>query len=111
MQHIIVRVVVQKVVYVSSESSHPSANVLWDRPGHGHCHQEYTWTELRKGYKDNYIPYKVGGLGRRLEPDGYETWMCLLSHPCGDPSYCWVYHETNRVFTPWGKNSELNLFK
>ena len=58
----------QKVVYVSSESSHPSANVSWGRPGHGHCHQEYTWTELRKGYKDNYIPFKVGGLGKRLEP-------------------------------------------
>lgn len=29
---------------------------------------------------------------------GYETWVCLLdTHPCGDPYYCWVYHETNKV--------------
>ena len=29
---------------------------------------------------------------------GYQTWLCLLeNHPCGDPYYCWVYHETNKV--------------
>ena len=58
---------------------------------------------------DNKI--KMRGLGTRLEPDGYQTWLCLLDHPCGDPSYCWVYHERDQVFTPWGKNSELKLFK
>ena len=43
-----------------------------------------------KGYKDKYIPYKVGGLGKRLEPGRYQTWVCLLdNHPCGDPHYCW----------------------
>ena len=63
-----------------------------------------------KGYKDKYIPYKVGGLGKRLEPGGYETWVCLLDdHPCGDPHYCWVYHKTDKVFTAWGINTELGL--
>ena len=96
------------------EGSGPSTNTTWGRPGHSHCHQPYSWTELIEGYKDclpdNKI--KMGGLGTRLEPDrGYQTWLCLLDHPCGDPSYCWVYHERDQVFTPWGKNSELKLFK
>ena len=63
-----------------------------------------------KGYKDKYIPYKVGGLGKRLEPGRYQTWVCLLdNHPCGDPHYCWVYHENDKVFMPWGTNTELGL--
>jgi hypothetical protein len=32
-----------------------------------------------------------------------------MDHFCGDPVFCWVYHETNKVFTPWGPNSELLL--
>jgi hypothetical protein len=72
--------------------------------------QPYTWDELMHGYKGGYIPYKVGGLGKLLEPGGYETWVCLLNdHPCGNPHYCWVYHETDKVFTPWGTNTELGL--
>ena len=72
--------------------------------------QPYTWDELVDGYKDKYIPYKVGGLGKLLEPGGHETWVCLLDdHPCGDPHYCWVYHETDKVFTAWGTNTELGL--
>ena len=82
----------------------------WGRPGHSHCVQPYTWGELLKGYKDKFIPYRVGGLGNLLEPGGYETWVCLLDdHPCGDPHYCWVYHETDKVFMPWGTNTELGL--
>lgn len=26
-----------------------------------------------------------------------------------DPWFCFVYHEQNKVFTPWGKNSQLKL--
>jgi len=82
----------------------------WGRPGHSHCVQPYTWDELLKGYKDKYIPCKVGGLGKRLEPGGFQTWVCLLDdHPCGDPHYCWVYHETDKMFTPWGTSTELGL--
>ena len=30
---------------------------------------------------------------------------------CGDPVFCWVYHEIDRAFAPWGPNSELLLIK
>jgi hypothetical protein len=43
-----------------------------------------------------------------LQENLYESWVCM-EHFCGDPVFCWVYHETNKVFTPWGPNSELLL--
>ena len=98
----------EKIIYESWQEDPGRKD--WGRPGHSHCVQPYTWHELVDGYKDKYIPYKMGGLGKRLEPGGYQTWVCLLDdHPCGDPHYCWVYHETDKVFTPWGTNTELGL--
>ena len=98
----------EKIIYESWQEDPGRKD--WGRPGHSHCVQPYTWHELVDGYKDKYIPYKMGGLGKRLEPGGYETWVCLLDdHPCGDPHYCWVYHETDKVFTAWGTNTELGL--
>jgi hypothetical protein len=99
---------VEKIIYKSWQEDPGRKD--WGRPGHGHCVQPYTWDELVEGYKGKYISYKVGGLGKRLEPGGYMMWICLLDHhPCGDPHYCWVYHETHKVFTPWGTNTELGL--
>ena len=99
---------VEKIIYESWQEDPGRKD--WGRPGHSHCVQPYTWDELVDGYKDKYIPYKIGGLGKRLEPGGYQTWVCLLDdHPCGDPHYCWVYHETDKVFMPWGTNTELGL--
>jgi len=99
---------VEKIIYKSCGEDPGRKD--WGRPGHAHCVQPYTWDELVDGYKDKHIPYKLGGLGKRLEPGGYETWVCLLDdHPCGDPHYCWVFHETRKVFTPWGTNTELGL--
>ena len=99
---------VEKIIYESWQEDPGRKD--WGRPGHSHCVQPYAWDELVDGYKDKYILYKMGGLGKRLEPGGYQTWVCLLDdHPCGDPHYCWVYHETDKVFMPWGTNTELGL--
>jgi hypothetical protein len=83
----------------------------WGRPGYTHCEQPYVWRELIYGYKDSKVHLKAGGLGKLLERGGYQTWVCIHGHFCGDPWFCWVYHETNEVFTPWGTNSELLLVK
>ena len=49
-----------------------------------------------------------------LQVEGYETWQCIRDHECAtdlsDPWFCFVYHETNKVFTPWGPNAQLKLF-
>ena len=82
--------------------------VPWGRPGHVHCEQPYSWSEVLHEYKDIK---KVGGLGKLLVRGGYETWICILGHLCGDPYFCWVYHEADKVFTPWGTNNELKLVR
>ena len=43
-----------------------------------------------------------------MEVGGYEVWLCLENHPCGDPYFCFVYHE-GHVFMPWAENSILKL--
>jgi hypothetical protein len=40
--------------------------------------------------------------------------LCSSSYPPSDwggsdPWFCFVYHETDKVFTPWGHNSQLEL--
>ena len=86
----------------------------WGRPEYEHCVQPYTWSEIIRGSKDMV---KTGGLGNLVEVNGYETWQCIGDHPCAwefstDPQdswFCFVYHEPNGVFIPWGPNSLLKL--
>ena len=61
-----------------------------------------------QGYKEREIIFRTGGLGRHMQEDVYESWVCM-DHYCGDPVFCWVYNEIDKVFTPWGTNSELRL--
>ena len=71
------------------------------------------WQELIQGDKTGTVTFKMGGLGVLMEEEGYETWQCIRDHYCAtdiaDPWFCFVYHETNKVFTPWGHNSQLKL--
>jgi hypothetical protein len=94
-------------------SPSPPRTSDWGNQEHAHCVQPYTWNELIQGYKDCAMVYKTGGLGQLMEVDGYETWQCIRDHYCAtdpqDPWFCFVYHETNKVFTPWGHNSHLKL--
>jgi len=87
----------------------------WGTPKYSHCVQPYNWSELVYGFKNNSVSFKTGGLGRLLEPEGYQTWQCFLNHYCAvepdDPWMCFVYHETDKVFTPWGENSRLKLVR
>jgi len=107
-----VPVEVKKIVYKSCEDD-PISNRSkdWGRLGYRHCKQPYSWRQLIYGYKDNTSPIKSGGLGKLLELGGYQTWVCINNHFCGDTYFCWVYHETKKVFTPWGNNGELHLVK
>ena len=53
------------------------------------------------------------GIGLLREEEGHETWQCIRDHYCAadieNPWFCFVYHETRKVFTPWGHNSQLKL--
>jgi FtsZ-binding cell division protein ZapB len=80
----------------------------WGNSAYTRCQLSFSWTELNKGYKEREIAFRTGGLGRHMQEDVYETWVCM-DHFCGDPVFCWVYHEIEKIFTPWGTNSELLL--
>jgi len=87
----------------------------WGKPEYVHCVQPYTWHELVYGYKNGSVTFKMGGLGKMLENRGYETWQCFPDHYCAadtnNPWFCFVYHETAKVFTPWGENAQLQLVR
>ena len=83
----------------------------WGKPEYRHCHQPFNWTELIHGYKDKRIKLKSGGLGQLIEDGAHEVWVCVHDHYCGDPWFCFVYHEGTREFTAWGPNSQLDLVK
>ena len=54
------------------------------------------------------VTFKSGGLGDLAEPGGYQTWLCLDEHVCGDPAFCWV-SGASKGFTPWGTSKRLHL--
>jgi len=83
----------------------------WGKPEYRHCTNPYNWTELVHGYKDARVTFKSGGLGSLMEDGAYEVWVCLHEHYCGDPWFCFVYHEGEKEFSAWGPNSKLDLIR
>ena len=85
----------------------------WGKAEYDHCVQALSWADLIQGDKTGTVTFKMGGLGALMEDEGYETWQCLRDHYCAadaaDPWFCFVYHETDKVFTPWGHNAQLQL--
>ena len=81
----------------------------WGHSKYSHCSQRFSWEQLVEGELRGTIAFATGGLGKMMEVGGYEVWLCLEHHPCGDPYFCFVYHEGQNVFTPWAENSILNL--
>ena len=97
---------------VEHKSQKTRAWLQWGAHEYARCEQPYSWKELSAMYKNGSRIFKTGGLGRLLEEDGYESWLCLRDHYCARDSgdyFCWVYHESYEVFTPWGENSLLEL--
>ena len=91
----------------------------WGSPEYNHCGQPFSWDELLSAFKSGKrrvgqdevfdVKFKSGGLAHLSNEGGYHTWICIKDHFCGDPYFCWVYHETREAFTPWGTARELRL--
>ena len=94
-------------------SAPPSRSKDWGKAEYDHCVQALSWADLIQGDKTGTVTFKMGGLGALVEEEGYETWQCIRDHYCAadaaDPWFCFVYHETDKVFTPWGHNAQLQL--
>ena len=78
------------------------------RSAFAHCQQPFSWPQITRS---NETMVRTGGLGELLEEGGYEVWVCVRDHECGDPWFCWVWHETDAEFRAWGLNSELKLIR
>jgi len=92
----------------------PKVPVLhFNEPRFQHCRTPYTWDDLLEGYKEHKITYKTGDLGRVAYPDIFEAWVCIYGDPCAtdliDGYFCYVYHEKEDKFVPWGPNTVLRL--
>ena len=84
-----------------------SLDTLFD-PNLSSCRQEHSWRQIRKIH-DRFV---TGGLGKLLEEDKYEVWLCDNGDACapvGD-SMCYVYNERIDRFEPLALNSRLHFF-
>eukprot|EP00960_Hanusia_phi_P034221 750928-Hanusia_phi.AAC.2 len=83
----------------------------WGSELYSHCQLMHTWDDIIQGA--NSQRFKTGGLGK-LMVDKFESWVCEKNHSCAaadDPYFCFVYHEVNQTFLPWGPNKDLSLLK
>jgi hypothetical protein len=81
----------------------------WGRCEHKGCRLDLTWPDITAELVRGTIEAKIGGLGRLMNAS-YGVWICV-NHWCAstDDHFCFVYHETEHHFVPWGPNSELQL--
>ena len=108
-------------------SQQTSAPTLWGSPLYASCKLHFSLQQLRKRERAGLPPrYRTGGLGLKMQPDVFETWVCVDQHECSNSSiapmdgwFCWVIDyriglPTERApeqFVPLGHNGYLKLFR
>ena len=82
-----------------------------EQPSRGDgCRLDHTWSEIREELVRGTMEAKLGGLGKLMNAS-YGVWICV-NHWCAPSTgdyFCFVYHEIDHHFVPWGPNSELHL--
>eukprot|EP00802_Teleaulax_amphioxeia_P007949 Tamp_07957.p1 GENE.Tamp_07957~~Tamp_07957.p1 ORF type:complete len:650 (-),score=56.84 Tamp_07957:338-2287(-) len=84
----------------------------FNEPRFKRCQTPWTWDDLYDGYKESTIDYYQGSLGTEAVTGMFETYACIRADPCalGPTDYfCYVYHEVNDRFVPWGSNTVLQI--
>jgi len=84
----------------------------FNEPRFKRCQTPWTWDDLYDGYKESTIDYYQGSLGMRSVSGMFETYACIRADPCalGPTDYfCYVYHEVEHRFVPWGPNTALQI--
>ena len=99
----------------------------WGNSSFEHCKLIFSLQQLRKRERAGLPPrYRTGGLGLKMQPDVFETWVCVDQHECSNSSiapmdgwFCWVIdyriglprERAPEQFVPWGHNGYLKLFR
>jgi len=77
------------------------------------CTLTWSWDDLYAGHANKTISFRMGTVGKWMQPGIFETYVCVEGHPCvvdlTDNLFCFVWSEVNEVFVPWGPNSVLKL--
>eukprot|EP00286_Rhodomonas_abbreviata_P010215 CAMPEP_0181328488 /NCGR_PEP_ID=MMETSP1101-20121128/22749_1 /TAXON_ID=46948 /ORGANISM="Rhodomonas abbreviata, Strain Caron Lab Isolate" /LENGTH=1128 /DNA_ID=CAMNT_0023437393 /DNA_START=399 /DNA_END=3785 /DNA_ORIENTATION=- len=79
------------------------------------CNETRTWEDL--GSLMDAGDVVTGGLGLLMTVDAEEVWLCFKQHPCAAAAgltpqgMCYVYHEGEARFIPWGLPDELQLIQ
>mmetsp|Transcript_60667 Transcript_60667/g.142865 ORF Transcript_60667/g.142865 Transcript_60667/m.142865 type:complete len:1206 (-) Transcript_60667:1091-4708(-) len=82
------------------------------------CSLTQTWPELQgQMIAEMELPVasktvRTGGLGKYQEIGAFEVYVCVWTHACAEPGdpICFVYHEQDNVFLPWGRSSDLGIY-
>mmetsp|Transcript_8132 Transcript_8132/g.16217 ORF Transcript_8132/g.16217 Transcript_8132/m.16217 type:complete len:656 (-) Transcript_8132:298-2265(-) len=86
----------------------------WGSEALRHCTLEKPWEELMESLKKPDPKAWTGGLGRLQQYPDFGVWICVAAHPCGSGPklmFCFVYHEREKTFYPWGTNDCLELVR
>ena len=81
---------------------------------HPDCAERRTWQEISRDLEGRHL-FSTGSLGAAYTP-AFRVWACWKQHPClarvstsQADSMCYVYHELENRWLPWGLKKELPL--
>jgi hypothetical protein len=97
------------------------SNAVYPSRSVADCVLNKTWDQLiSMQYVSNvHVPpyeplFYTGSLGESITKGVYETWVCVLEHPCVEDKNdmpCFTYNEMQNTFVPWGLNSDLHMVR
>ena len=77
------------------------------------CRLRYSLQDLYDAHDNKTLSFRMGSLDELTVAGVFETWFCVKDDPCAtdltDNHFCYVYHETEQRFVPWGPNPSLKL--
>eukprot|EP00961_Rhodomonas_salina_P100941 1358470-Rhodomonas_salina.1 len=85
------------------------------------CMLNATWSDIVGDTAEEV--YSQGGLGKLMERDVVENWVCAKDHPCStgtslgattnslNDEMCFFFAERYSTFLPWGRRSQVLSLK
>ncbi len=79
------------------------------------CQENRTWETISKQGPNKFKTGGIGGLASQEDSKTWVAWGCWQGHACltrlagvgADDYMCYVYHEQQEAWYPWGIRSKL----
>ena len=87
--------------------------IKYTDPAMQHCQLHKSWEELVGEHFHDETVLVTGGLGKLMEENRFEVWLCYRDHECSTAEnyMCWIYDEVQHRWLPWATNFDLELYK